>query len=183
MPDAASDAASDSTSGTASGVAPPPARPRTARSAPLRLALQAAGWACVGLALAGAVLPVLPTTPFLLLAAACFVRSSPGLHRHLLEHRRLGPYLRQWELDRSVPRQAKRRAYAVVVLTFAASIAVVASGPLRLVLAGLGLGVIALLVLLRTTEEHAQRQRAPAEVERASSAAARPSRPSETARA
>jgi len=118
-----------------------------------RFALIASGWSAVGLAIAGVVLPILPTTPFLLLAAACFVRSSPLLHRRLLHDRRFGPYLRQWEHDRSIPSRAKLRAYAVVVVTFSISILVVDLGWLRLVFAGLGTGVIALIFLLRTTDE------------------------------
>lgn len=180
--------------------------PKKGPSAVVRLVLLATGWITTGLALAGAVLPVLPTTPFLLLAAACFVRSSPKLHQRLLQTRRLGPYLQQWEQDKSVPADAKLRAYVLVAVTFAISIYVVDSSPLRLVLAGLGLGVIALLVLLRTTKEPSddagdedQGQRALSSANRSSSSSMRPdssmnsmaslssakssSRPSETARA
>src|SRR5262245_46879620 len=62
----------------------------------MRIVWLVAGWLAMGLGLAGVFLPLLPTTPFLLLAAACFVRSSPRLHARLLAHPRLGPFLEQW---------------------------------------------------------------------------------------
>ena len=62
-------------------------------------------WTLVGilfvvLGAIGAVLPLLPTTPFVLVAAWCFARSSPRLHRWLLESRLFGPMLRDWEENR-----------------------------------------------------------------------------------
>jgi len=108
------------------------------------------GWTALGLGIAGIPLPLLPTTPFLILAAACFARSSPELHRRLLAHERLGPYLRQWREDRSVPPRAKRRALVLVAITFAISIALVDRTPLRIALALLGLGLLVFLARLRT---------------------------------
>ncbi|SEC05921.1 YbaN family protein [Rhodobacter sp. 24-YEA-8] len=60
-----------------------------------------------GLGFVGAFLPVLPTVPFLLLAAACFTRSSPRLERWLLDHRHFGPLLRDWRDKGAIPRRAK----------------------------------------------------------------------------
>lgn len=117
-----------------------------------RWALLAVGWSAIGLAVAGVALPLVPTTPFLLLAAACFVRSSPRLHRKMRAHPRLGPYLEQWERDRSIPRGAKLRAYLLVVLTFSISIAVVDRTGLRVFLALLGTGLLVFLARLRTAE-------------------------------
>lgn len=59
------------------------------------------------LGVAGIFLPLLPTTPFLLLAAAMFFRSSPRAYRWLLGHRYLGPYIRSFREDRSIPLRAK----------------------------------------------------------------------------
>ena len=58
--------------------------------------------------------PLLPTTPFLLLAAALWVRSSPRLYDWLLAHRRLGPYIRQFRENRAIPLRAK--IYSVTLL-------------------------------------------------------------------
>ncbi|MEZ5977486.1 MAG: YbaN family protein [Planctomycetota bacterium] len=126
--------------------------PRLARG-PWRVVLLAAGLVSTTLALVGAFLPVLPTTPFLLLAGACFARSSARFHRKLLENRAFGPYVRQWQADRSVPRSAKRKAYGLVVATFALSIAVVDHTELRVMLASLGTVLVVFLWWLPTTED------------------------------
>jgi len=98
----------------------------------------------------GVFLPLLPTTPFLLLAAACFVRSSPRLHARLLAHPRLGPFLEQWRRERSVPLAAKRRAYVLVILCFALSITLAKGLAVRLALGVLGLVLLVFLACLRT---------------------------------
>lgn len=59
------------------------------------------------LGLVGIFVPLLPTTPFLLLAAALWVRSSPKLYAWLLAHRRLGPYIRNFRENRAIPLHAK----------------------------------------------------------------------------
>lgn len=76
-------------------------------SGPLRWLLQGLAALCLLLALVGLVLPVMPTVPFLVVAAWAAARSSPRLHRWLLEHRRFGPYLRDWNEAGIVPRRAK----------------------------------------------------------------------------
>ena len=69
--------------------------------------LFAAGWLFLGIGIAGLFLPLLPGTLFLILAAACFTRSSPRFEAWLLEHPRLGPPVRQWRATGSIPRHIK----------------------------------------------------------------------------
>ncbi|WP_075096413.1 YbaN family protein [Planctomyces sp. SH-PL14] len=73
-----------------------------------------AGLVSVGLGVLGAFLPVLPTTPFLLLASWAFMKSDPRWHAWLLRLPRFGPMIRDWDERRAVPRRAKRTAYVVV---------------------------------------------------------------------
>jgi uncharacterized membrane protein YbaN (DUF454 family) len=82
----------------------------------------AGGWACVGLALVGAVLPLVPTTPFLLLASWCFYRGSPRIHAWLHRSRLFGPTLDDWHHYRALRGGVKRRAIAMVVAVVAASL-------------------------------------------------------------
>jgi uncharacterized membrane protein YbaN (DUF454 family) len=74
---------------------------------PMRHLYLALGLVFVALGLAGVVLPVVPTTPFLIVAAGCFARSSPRLERWLLAHPRFGPVLQAWRERRAIPRKAK----------------------------------------------------------------------------
>ena len=99
--------------------APPPPRRPSDRPAPVRWLFLGLGWLFVALGLLGLALPVLPTTPFLLLAAACFARSSERFLDALLHHRITGPLLRSWRQHRALPPGVKTRAIALVVLTIA----------------------------------------------------------------
>lgn len=65
--------------------------------------LAAAGLISLVLGIVGIVVPGLPTTPFVLLSAACFAKASPRLHAWLLAHRVLGSMVRDWEAHRSIP--------------------------------------------------------------------------------
>ncbi|MEQ4922250.1 DUF454 family protein [Proteus hauseri] len=87
-----------------------------------RILLIIAGWLCVGLATLGVILPVLPTTPFLLLAAWCFSRSSQRFHYWLLYRSWFGPYLRYWQTYKAMPKGAKPKAIIVILLTFSLSL-------------------------------------------------------------
>jgi len=86
-------------------------------SKPRRRALVYAGLACVGLGSAGALLPVLPTTPFLLLAAWCFARSNPELGQRLLSKPIFRPY--RPYLDGTQPLPARAR-WITIALVWAA---------------------------------------------------------------
>ncbi|MEC9249651.1 MAG: YbaN family protein [Pseudomonadota bacterium] len=79
------------------------------------------GLLMTGLAIAGAVLPLLPTTPFLLLAAYGFARSSRRLHDWLLNHRHFGPLIRNWRDHGAIDRGSKITALLVMVAALALS--------------------------------------------------------------
>jgi uncharacterized protein len=108
-------------------------------SPPVRLLCLGGGVLALGLGLLGVVLPLLPTTPFILLAAACFARSSARFHRRLLGHPLVGPVIHEWHLHRAMPRRAKRLAWLLLTLSFGSSILLVPSPWHRGLLAGLGL--------------------------------------------
>ena len=82
-----------------------------------RIIYMLAGLCCVGLGALGAVLPLLPTVPFMLLALACFARSSQRFHDWLFHHKRFGPPLQQWSQHRVIPRRAKIVALASMALS------------------------------------------------------------------
>ena len=75
------------------------------------------GLVALGLGLMGMFLPLLPTTPFLLLAAALFFRSSPRLYAWLLGHRTLGPYIRNFREHKAIPLHTKVVSVSLVWIT------------------------------------------------------------------
>lgn len=87
-----------------------------------RIILILVGWIAVGLATLGVFLPLLPTTPFLLLAVACFSRSSPRFHTWLLYRSWFSRYLLYWQQHKAMPPGVKPYAIGITLLTFAISI-------------------------------------------------------------
>lgn len=85
-----------------------------------------AGFLLVGIAALGIFLPLLPTTPLLLVAAACFANSSEKSHRWLVEHNVFGPIIRNWHEHRCIPRRAKIIAVSSILLfgTYAVGFAI-----------------------------------------------------------
>jgi uncharacterized membrane protein YbaN (DUF454 family) len=88
----------------------------------VRLLLVGAGTGFVGLGVVGIVVPGLPTTPFLLLAAACYARSSNRFYQWLVSNRIFGPSIRQWRETHSIPRKSKYWALGFTLLSFGATI-------------------------------------------------------------
>ena len=78
--------------------------------------LKIVGLFFVGLAIVGAVLPVLPTTPFLLVAATCFAKSSPTLYKKLSANKVFGPLIKNWQEHRAISLKSKRVALLSMVL-------------------------------------------------------------------
>jgi uncharacterized protein len=89
----------------------PPARPLWQRAA-----WAGAGGLCLVLGVIGIFVPLLPTTPFVLLAAFCFSRGSTRVERWLLAHPRFGPMVVDWRARRAVPRRAKQLATLMMTL-------------------------------------------------------------------
>jgi uncharacterized protein len=107
----------------------------TALSAPTRWLLLAIAGLCLVLGVVGIFVPVLPTVPFLILAAWCASRSSPRLHNWLLSHPHFGGPLRAWNEHGIVPRRAKWFATAMMVLSGASFLFIAPPGWLPAVFA------------------------------------------------
>lgn len=112
--------------------------PRVHDSRLVRAVFLAAGALALLLGLLGIFLPILPTTPFVLLAAACFARGSTRLHDGLLAHRIAGPIIREWQEHRSMPSGIKPWAFLLMGVSFALSIYLMESDWHRAMLAALG---------------------------------------------
>ncbi len=113
----------------------------------LKQLLTLLGIGFVGLAFVGVFLPLLPTVPFVLLAAACFAKSSPRFHQWLINNRHLGPTIQHWQSNRSIPKQAKVIAIISIICSAAISIYMVNTAIIKLLIAGLLL--IPVFIILR----------------------------------
>src|SRR3990172_5011634 len=102
---------------------------RKHRFAGVRMLFIALGTLFVALGILGAFLPVLPTTPFLLLAAACYARGSERFYNALLNSRMLGPLILEWRRHHSIPFRVKLTAIALMAATLALSIAALPAQP------------------------------------------------------
>lgn len=109
------------------------------RSAVVRGLYFTAGLLALVAGIAGVVLPVLPTTPFVLLAAACFARSSDRFYNGLLSHRIAGPIIADWREHRAMKRKTKQWAALMMVLSFGTSMLVVPTLWHRIMLLGMAL--------------------------------------------
>lgn len=106
------------------------------------------GLLCVGLALVGVVLPLLPTVPFLLLAAFFFARSSPRLHNWLLSHPQFGPMIEDWMRSGAISPRGKRWATLSVAAVFGLSLILGAPG-FVLIIQALVLGAVLIFLWTR----------------------------------
>lgn len=113
-----------------------------------RMAFIALGLLCVGMGALGVVLPLLPTTPFVLLGAFFFARSSPRLHAWLLRHRVFGPLISNWKETRSISPTAKLSAVLAIVATMGISV-VLTVPPAVLAIQGVVLLAVATFILTR----------------------------------
>jgi uncharacterized protein len=118
----------------------------------------AIGFVFIALGFIGVVLPLVPTTPFVLLAAYCFARSSPRFYRWLLDHRVFGTLIRDWHAGRGIAMRAKVTAVALIFLTIGSSAAFfVSSALVRVLLVAIGVSVVAFLLTRPTAPPVAER--------------------------
>lgn len=115
--------------------------------------LLVAGVMAVGLGVLGVIVPMLPTTPFILLAAACFLRSSDRMYRWLLANPVFGEHLRRYRAGEGLPLASKVATVVLLWATLALS-ALVAVPPrlwwVRVILAAVGIGVTIHLLRIKT---------------------------------
>ena len=99
------------------------------------------GFAFVGIGAIGVFLPLLPTTPFLLVAAACFAKSSDKWHRWLMSSRVFGPTIRNWQDKRCISRRTKTVAITTILAVGGSSILFLVRDDVMQIAGGLLLGV------------------------------------------
>lgn len=110
------------------------------------------GFLSVGLGIVGTVLPIMPTVPFLLLAAACFDRSSPRFHQALVSHAHFGPMIRDFYAGRGIPRRAKLISLTMIWSSCAFSMIVLPALWIKLILAGIFAAVTVYLLSLKDSD-------------------------------
>jgi len=119
----------------------------------MKILLAVLGAISLGLGIAGVFLPVLPTTPFLLLTAGLWMRSSPRLYEWLMSHPRLGAYIRAFRETRAIPRRAKIVSVAMLWATTICSAAwAVEAWWLRGLLVCIAAGVTCHILSFKTLE-------------------------------
>ncbi len=122
-----------------------------ARRRAIRWFFLAAGHGFVGLGVLGAFLPLLPTTPFLLLAAACYARASARFYNWLLNSRSFGPLIRDWRAHRAIRLRYKVLAILLLVLTIGSTVVFfVPFPPAKLLVTASGLTTLRLLLTIPT---------------------------------
>lgn len=112
--------------------------------------LTALGFLCVTLGVVGIFLPVLPTTPFLLLASWLFLKSNPRWRTWLLSHPRLGPYIRNYVIHRAIPMRTKLATIAALWLSIIISVCLISPLWLKILLLLIASAVTAHILLLKT---------------------------------
>jgi hypothetical protein len=120
------------------------------RTTARRRLLIGAGTLCVGLGIIGVFVPILPTTPFLLLAAACYMRSSERFYQWLINNRIFGAYVRNYIEGRGMPLRIK--IFTIVLLWLAISLSIafgVQNTAIRVVLICVAIGVTIHIYLIK----------------------------------
>lgn len=127
---------------------------RVHRNRVIRQMLVVAGTIFVGLGILGIFIPVLPTTPFLLLAAACYARSSERFYQWLLNHRWFGNYIKTYQEGKGIPLRAKAISISLIWLTILSAVLfIVHPFIVRIILIVIAAGVTLYLLSLPTFRE------------------------------
>lgn len=120
----------------------------------IRGALIVFGTFFLGLGVLGIVLPILPTTPFLLLSAACYSRGSDRFYKRLISNRWFGNYIRNYREGRGIPLRVKMFAIAVLWATISFTAFFVVTHPIvRFLLIIIAVGVTTHLLLIKASEQ------------------------------
>jgi uncharacterized membrane protein YbaN (DUF454 family) len=135
-------------------------KPRACAGRRMKILLNTVGCIAVVLAILGIFLPLLPTTPFLLLASACFLRGSERMHRWLMNNPLFGKYIRNIEEKRGLPRKAKATILLLMWGSLSWSIFLVHSVPVRIALLATGAGVTVYLLRMKTLPARTARENA-----------------------
>ena len=130
-----------------------------------KIALLTAGWVLLLLGGIGLLVPVLPTTPFVLVAAGCFSCASERMYRLLLRSRFFGPYIENYRTKQGVPVDAKVRGIVMLWVLLGISMLAMQKLWLTLLLLGIGAAVTAHLLLLKTRPSGAMAEAVQEEVE------------------
>jgi uncharacterized membrane protein YbaN (DUF454 family) len=118
-----------------------------------RYLLIALGTICLAIGIVGIFTPILPTTPFLLLAAACYMRSSARFHRWLMNNRVFGGYIRNYTEGRGIPLKLKLFTIALLWVTIGISIWLVANMIVTIVLLVVAVGVTLHIAFIRRKKD------------------------------
>ena len=124
----------------------------------MRMLWTLAGWLSFGLGFIGIFLPLLPTVPFMLLAAYCFARGSERFHEWLITHPRFGPPILDWQERGSISRKAKMMASIAILATFGISVALGVK-PVILAVQAVVLGAVTIFIFTRPSGPKRRRQR------------------------
>ena len=111
------------------------------------------GTICVAIGLVGIVVPILPTTPFLLLAAACYLRSSQRFYNWLMNNRWFGTYIRNYIEGRGIPLKVKLFTIALLWAAIGMSIWLVANLVVTIVLLVIAAAVTLHIILIRAKKK------------------------------
>lgn len=118
-----------------------------------RNSILAVGFLATGLAVIGIFLPLLPTVPLLLLAAACFARSSERFHNWLLNHQKLGPMIHCYLNGQGIPLRAKITAIGLIWFSISISVFFINPFWLKFLLVIIGISVTLYLLSLATAQK------------------------------